>query len=111
MPVKRTVISLALFASLAGGAAAADPATTTSGAAGPPPQTTAAAPPKKHGFDANTVICKRETPTGTRIGGQEICMTVAQWDAVQREDEDAFRRTYQRTAGGNGGAGMAGGMR
>ena len=103
--MNRPVLALSLAASLAAGTAAADPAVTTSAAA--PPQTAAAAPPKKHGFDPNAVVCEHETPTGTRIGGQEICMTRAEWDEVQRGDMDALRRTYQRPSGGGmGGAGM-----
>jgi hypothetical protein len=97
-------LSLSLIASFAAGAAAADPPATTTTAAAPPQ--TAAAPPKKHGFDPNTVICKRETPTGTRIGGEEICLTWAQWDQVRRQDVDALRRIQQAPTSTSMGGGM-----
>ena len=55
--MKRTILSLALLASLASGAAfAADP-------------TAAPAPPKKGGFDPNQIICREVGETGSHLPG------------------------------------------
>lgn len=90
MTADRAILAFAFIASLAARSAAADPTATTSTAAAPPQ--TAATPPKRHGFDPNAVICKREVPTGT-LFAKEVCLTSAQWDQIRQGDVDAFRRT------------------
>ena len=44
-----------------------------------------------NGTKADPMICKTTPPpTGTRIGGQRICMTASQWRAQRQLDQDAL---------------------
>jgi hypothetical protein len=91
--VKRTILSLALLASLAAGAAfAADP-------------TAAPAPPKKGGFDPNQIICREVGETGSHLPGERVCATWADWQA--QSDHDAHMMTE---ASDRPGAATTGGM-
>lgn len=38
------------------------------------------------------VICQRETPTGSIITGREVCMTKAEWNALERDYAEGGRR-------------------
>jgi hypothetical protein len=85
--------SLALMA----GPGFATDAVPSSGAPPAPGTTTVTSTPtpKHKGLDPNAIICKRETETGSHIGGEEVCLTRAQWDQQRQNDEDALRRMDQ----------------
>ena len=104
--MKRAILIVALIASLTAGAAAATDSTNPQSPANP----TANPAPKKKGFDPSVVVCKRERPTGTLIGGKEICMTWAQWDQISHEDVDALRRPPEVQPPTSMGAAGPGGM-
>lgn len=68
----------------------------TGASSGAPPAQAISPPAAKHeGLDPNRIVCKRETVTGSRIGGDEICMTWAQWDQIKQNDQNAFHRLSQ----------------
>jgi len=95
--VERTVLSLALIASLGAGAAfAADTATA-------PGQQ-----PKKGGFDPNQIICKSVEETGSHLGGQRVCATWAEWDAQSQVDQKTMRDITMRPQPSPGGFSAAG---
>ena len=39
------------------------------------------------------MICQRETPTGSLITSRKICMTKAEWNALEQDYRDGLRRT------------------
>ena len=82
-PVIGASLALALAWSCAS-AAAADPATTTSAASTPASAASpsAATPSKKNRDDE--IVCKSETPIGSRIPGKARCLTRGQWDEMAR---------------------------
>jgi hypothetical protein len=41
---------------------------------------------------ADKIICKRLTTTGSRLPGKRICRTQAQWNANDRDSQDAARK-------------------
>ena len=44
-------------------------------------------------------ICKRVEMTGTRVGGKRVCATQAQWDAMQREAQEAMQSVGKLNSG------------
>ena len=79
-------VSLLLAASTAG-AAQTDPA-----AAATPPspsQATTVAPITAKANAEDKVVCKYQTPAGSRLGGKRVCMTQADWKA---QEQDARRQ-------------------
>jgi hypothetical protein len=59
------------------------------------------APITNYGAEADTrMICKTETPVGSRLGGHRVCMTKADWD---KQSQDAIRqRNFAPSAGISG---------
>jgi hypothetical protein len=47
--------------------------------------------------DADRVVCKKITYTGSRLGGEKICRSVRQWSESQRAAQDATAQV-QRNA-------------
>lgn len=44
------------------------------------------------------IICRRQpAPTGSRIGGRNICKTQAQWDRINRESRDLVEEAQNRS--------------
>ncbi|HLK26717.1 MAG TPA: hypothetical protein VKT30_18835 [Caulobacteraceae bacterium] len=56
----------------------------------PPEQQAAQTPPKKDPHDPNEVICRRVEELGTRLGGEKVCMTRAQWDDEAWDNKHAM---------------------
>ena len=44
------------------------------------------------GPDPNQRICRSMGETGSRLGGQRICMTRAEWEAQKRDTQTAIER-------------------
>ena len=61
-------------------------------------QAPAAAPPQPKAA-AEKKICKREETTGSRVNGKRVCKTRAQWDAIQREAQEAMRTSGNLSPG------------
>ncbi|HWI76237.1 MAG TPA: hypothetical protein VNS53_04045 [Sphingomicrobium sp.] len=38
--------------------------------------------------DPNRIVCQKEETIGTRLGAKKVCLTVAEWQARQRDDRD-----------------------
>ena len=63
---------------------AARPATTVS-----PANVNGVAPIANYGAASDTkMICKTETPVGSRLGGHRVCMTKADWEKQSRNAQD-----------------------
>lgn len=45
------------------------------------------------------VICQRETPTGSLITTRELCMTKAEWNALEQEYKIGGRRLVDERLG------------
>ena len=68
------------------------PATPTTPASTAAPASSDAAEPPADPSDPNTVICKRQAITGTRVGKYHLCMTRKEWDEMaHRSSEDTGR--------------------
>jgi hypothetical protein len=72
-------------------AAAADPA------APPPTAATTVAPVTAEANPDDKVVCKYQTPLGSRLGGKRVCMTQADWKA--QELESRRQRDFAPPAG------------
>ena len=46
--------------------------------------------------DPERIVCKKEETIGTRLGSKKVCLTVADWNALARENRE---RTEQIQAG------------
>jgi hypothetical protein len=98
LSLRRALVSAAVFATFAASAFAqtttTGPAPAVAPAAG---QTTKTA---QNGYDPNEMVCKRIEETGTRLGGEKVCMTRFEWDEKSREARDQLdfsdRQTDQR---------------
>lgn len=92
---------VALAVSLLVAAAAA--AQTDPGAATPPPtssQATTVSPVTAKASAEEKVVCKYQTPVGSRLGGKRVCMTQGEWKA---QETDARRqRDFTPPAGISG---------
>lgn len=42
--------------------------------------------------DPNRIVCQKEETIGTRLGAKKVCLTVAEWQARQRDDRDQLER-------------------
>lgn len=49
----------------------------------------------------NKVVCKRITPTGSRTNATKTCATVAEWEELSRESQDATNELSRRTGMSN----------
>lgn len=53
--------------------------------------------------DVNKLVCKKETPLGSRIGAKKVCLTVKEWkdraDADRDETENIQRSTFTDRSG------------
>jgi hypothetical protein len=98
---RRVLVSAALVATFAASAPLAQTQTTTGQAPATPAtatgQTTKTA---QNSYDPNEMVCKRIEETGTRLGGEKVCMTRFEWDEKSREARDQLdfsdRQTDQR---------------
>jgi len=95
------VLCLAGASVFATAAAAMTPPIADSAAAAAP-----AAPASAGTSDPNKIVCKSmPAPTGTRIGSQRQCMTQAQWDQKEQQDQQALMHNQSQgyqTHTGNG---------
>lgn len=60
-------------------------------------------PAPKKVRDPNEIVCERQEELGSRLGGQKVCKTRAQWAEdrrVARQDIDKVQ-TQRGTSGGN----------
>jgi hypothetical protein len=46
--------------------------------------------------DPERIVCKKEETIGTRLGSKKVCLTVADWNALARENRE---RTEQIQSG------------
>jgi ABC-type transport system substrate-binding protein len=76
MRILATAFAAGVLLSAGQASAASDPA--TAAAPPPPPPSTMPAPTSR--TDPNTVICKREQSTESRLGGAKICHTRQEWN-------------------------------
>ncbi len=51
------------------------------------------------------IVCKRITPTGTRLGGERVCKPKSYWDNVQRDAQRGVGQHQIRGMQANPGAG------
>lgn len=42
--------------------------------------------------DSNKIVCKSEETIGTRLGAKKVCLTVAEWNNLQREQRERTER-------------------
>lgn len=54
---------------------------------------TAKAAPQKS--DLDRVVCKEQDTIGTRLGAKKVCMTVAQWDEFNRDEQEQTQHIQQ----------------
>jgi hypothetical protein len=38
--------------------------------------------------DPNAILCKREEAIGTRLGAKKVCLTIAEWNDLARENRE-----------------------
>jgi len=38
--------------------------------------------------DDDKIVCKKEETIGTRLGAKKVCLTVAEWNALSRENRE-----------------------
>jgi len=67
-----------------------------------PQQTAAPTPAKQDPHDPNKVICKQVEEVGTRLGGQRVCMTRAQWNDEAWDNQHAMDDAQRHTTGVTG---------
>jgi len=60
-------------------------AQTEPGAATPPASATTVAPATVKASPEDKVVCKTEIPTGSRLGGQKVCMKKSDWTAQAQD--------------------------
>jgi hypothetical protein len=101
LSLRRALVSAAVLATFAAPAALAQTQTTTTSPA--PAVAPAAGQTTKmasNGYDPNEVVCRRIEETGTRLGGEKVCMTRFQWDQKRDQARDQLdfsdRQTDQR---------------
>lgn len=59
---------------------------------------------KTESVDPNRMICRTETPTGSRLGARRTCHTAGEWAEMARADRMSLERTQtQRYNGAEGG--------
>ncbi|MGZ6027606.1 MAG: hypothetical protein ACXWKU_21530 [Caulobacteraceae bacterium] len=78
---------------LAAAVAGATPAE-TGPAQTPPAQAQVAATTQTN--DLDKMVCKRITPTGTRLGGEKVCKTRREWLDITRQSRDALDSNVNR---------------
>jgi hypothetical protein len=94
------ILATALAAGALLGASQASAASDPSAAPATPPPPSAMPSPTSH-TDPNTVICKREVSTESRLGGAKICHTRQEWAdmaAAARTSVDNMQRNANFTA-------------
>ena len=42
--------------------------------------------------DPNKIVCEKQEKIGTRLGGEKVCLTVAEWQARKAADRDQMER-------------------
>lgn len=58
--------------------------------------------------DPDRMICRKETPTGSRLGARRTCHTAGEWAEMARADRMSLERTQmQRYKGSEGGGQLA----
>jgi hypothetical protein len=77
-------------------------AASTTAATTPPSssQATTVAPVTAKANAEEKVVCKYETPVGSRLGGRRVCMTQAEWKA--QEQDSRRQRDFAPPAGISG---------
>ncbi len=48
-------------------------------------------------LDPNEVVCKRQTDTGSRLGGAKICHTRQEWADIATQSRDNMDRAQERS--------------
>lgn len=81
---------LAFVVAAALGSSPAEPASTPAEKSQAPLNAPPAAP------DADKLVCRRAAVTGSRLGGDEVCLTKAQWAERQRSDSETLRAVQSR---------------
>jgi hypothetical protein len=95
--MRRPIASLAAGLVLAATAAiAAEPAATTSPATVAPPSSEAAS---ATAVTADPVICRRESPTGSRIASVKVCRTRSEWNARSKRRSNRMGEPGQMDCG------------
>lgn len=79
------VLSVWGVAVLSAGPAAAQPVPAENAA-----QATGAVGPAPKGEDPK--ICRRIATTGSRVGGERVCKTAAEWQREEKENQDAAKQ-------------------
>ncbi len=47
--------------------------------------------------DPDKIVCKKEETIGTRLGSKKVCLTVADWNALARENRERTERIQSGT--------------
>ena len=47
--------------------------------------------------DSDKIVCKKEEQIGTRLGSKKVCLTVADWNALARENRERTERIQSGT--------------
>lgn len=81
-----------VLAALALGSPAAQAALIPTPSAGPPIGSVPAV------SDTDKITCRRTAVTGSRLGGDKVCLTKAQWAEQQRFDGDILREVQTRAS-------------
>jgi hypothetical protein len=50
------------------------------------------------------VLCQRETPTGSLITARELCMTKAEWNALEQDYREGGRKLVDQRLGNRPGS-------
>lgn len=83
----------------------------------PPDQTTQPAPPAQPApamtpaaakDPMDEMVCRKETLTGSRLGGKRVCLTRREWDQITRDSQDALRKTQDKSGAKNPSSGGGG---
>jgi hypothetical protein len=91
-------ISLAVFlvsAATAGAQAQTSISVSPASSQAPPAASAPDAGKSTNKSDVNRVVCQKQEKTGSRVGAHKVCMTVAQWDAYQKDVQDQLIRFQQ----------------
>lgn len=83
----KAIVATAVLGALAVPATAQQPAAATAGQS------------SSKASDADKIVCKREEQIGSRLMSKKVCMTVQEWQARQREDQDSVHKLQQDTPG------------
>ncbi len=97
--MRLAAFGFAAIASLIATVAFATDATQSSNPQPPPGQQLAQTPPKADPHDPNKVICKEIEELGSRLGGEKVCMTRAQWNEEAGDNKQAIDEGQRRTTG------------